>query len=175
MKEPARILGVRYILALDLGTKTGWAFGDSSPEHPQSMGTEVLARAREIRDQAKRGDDRNCDCRFSRLRALLNKWCPQYGTLVVFEDVQFATTSMQAHLWATFRAAVWELSSSGAVIRAVPVGTLKKFATGKGNATKEMMAAHLRARDGDHWPGEKLDDNAVDAVWLWYYAKRFLV
>jgi hypothetical protein len=161
------------ILALDLGTKTGWAFGPPRDYLvPEVWGTWTLAKAKEIREQAQRNDDRNCDCRLARLLKLLEEWVKP-GTLIVFEDVQFATTSMQAHLWATFRAAVWAQKGRCEDIRAVPVGTLKKFATGKGNATKPMMAAHLQGRLP--WVGiENLDDNAVDAVWLWLYAKEFL-
>jgi hypothetical protein len=55
----------------------------------------------------------------------------------------------------------------------VPVATLKKFATGHGGATKEMMATSLQKK----LPGlfeQKLDDNAIDAVWLFKWAETFL-
>lgn len=44
----------------------------------------------------------------------------------------------------------------------VPPATLKKYATGKGNADKPMMRAALRDRLGI----DLRDDNQVDAFWL---------
>lgn len=48
-------------------------------------------------------------------------------------------------------------------------GTLKKHATGKGNATKEEMAAVL--------PGklQSTDHNAIDAAWLADYGQRVVL
>lgn len=45
----------------------------------------------------------------------------------------------------------------------VPPATLKKYATGKGNADKTAMALALYKRAGI----ELADDNQVDAWWLW--------
>jgi Holliday junction resolvasome RuvABC endonuclease subunit len=51
----------------------------------------------------------------------------------------------------------------------VPVGTVKKTATGRGNASKEDMMAAARAR----WPGwEPVDDNEADARWVVVAAAR---
>ena len=47
----------------------------------------------------------------------------------------------------------------------VPVGTIKKHATGKGNAGKDEMIAAIRARG--HTPG---DDNEADALALLHWA-----
>ncbi len=47
----------------------------------------------------------------------------------------------------------------------VPVGTIKKHATGKGNASKQEMVACARARG--HQPA---DDNEADALALLYLA-----
>jgi hypothetical protein len=164
----------RNIVALDLGTKTGYAAGLADCPEPSYAGTWVLGKARELRDQSKRGDDRNCDLRLDALGLRLDDVVVP-GSLVVFEDVQFASTTMQAHLWASLRAAVWMQGRKPAVtIRAVPVGTLKKFATGKGNATKEMMAASLYAAHPSYI-SSKFDDNAVDAIHLWFYAKAKLL
>lgn len=46
----------------------------------------------------------------------------------------------------------------------VPPATLKKFAAGKGNATKADMRMALYQRTGE----DLRDDNQVDAVWLRY-------
>ncbi len=47
----------------------------------------------------------------------------------------------------------------------VPVGTIKKHATGKGNASKEEMVASARVRG--HTP---VDDNEADALALLHWA-----
>jgi Holliday junction resolvasome RuvABC endonuclease subunit len=45
----------------------------------------------------------------------------------------------------------------------IPVGTIKKRATGKGNASKEEMVAAAKLK----WPGEIIvDDNQADALWI---------
>lgn len=49
----------------------------------------------------------------------------------------------------------------------VPVATIKKHATGKGNASKELMLSTAR----ENWPDENVvDDNQADALWLLHYA-----
>lgn len=174
------------ILALDLGTKMGWAFtyGDGFAQ----SGTEILASPEEIAAQRQEGKDRLCDLRVMRLRFWLTRTLQSFGSnppTVGFEDVQFASTSMQAHLWASFRTVVWLTAhDAGARIVACPVGTLKKFATGSGAATKgDMLMAlnrfypgkavikttkkgNLTATTAD---GRKLDDNEVDALHLLRY------
>ena len=45
----------------------------------------------------------------------------------------------------------------------IPVGTIKKHATGKGNARKEAMVAAAKLR----WPEIRIcDDNHADALWI---------
>lgn len=47
----------------------------------------------------------------------------------------------------------------------IPVGTIKKHATGKGNASKDEMIEAMKARG--HSPA---DDNEADALALLHYA-----
>ena len=47
-------------------------------------------------------------------------------------------------------------------------GTLKKFATGKGNASKERMLELAI----ETWGAQIIDDNEADARWLLYYAQK---
>ena len=54
----------------------------------------------------------------------------------------------------------------------VPVGTIKKFATGKGNANKEDM---IKAA-GDLFPDQIIeDDNQADALCLLQYAIKEII
>jgi Holliday junction resolvasome RuvABC endonuclease subunit len=49
----------------------------------------------------------------------------------------------------------------------VPVGTIKKFATGRGNASKEEMIAAAKSRGF-----EPVDDNEADALAILFLALR---
>lgn len=51
---------------------------------------------------------------------------------------------------------------------AVPPSTLKQWATGRGNASKELMMACAQERG---WKGD--DDNEADAFLLWHYCDSF--
>jgi hypothetical protein len=157
------------ILALDLGTATGYAYNRGDEFF---CGTWQLATAKEIRQCGKDRLNRRKDPRIEKLCETLT----ELGKfdLVVFEDVQFSSYTAQTQLWSSLRSAVW-LCASAPHFDCVPVGTLKKFATGNGAATKEnmMMALFSPAIDMGLNLG-KLDDNGVDAVWIWLWAKQKL-
>ena len=156
------------ILALDLGTTTGWALQD---DDLRASGSWQLATPKEIREQAKADKNRCCDCRFGRLQSHVHKLAP-IG-VIYFEDVEFSTYTYQTQLWAGFRTVLTLMYPSFVPkLVAVPVGTLKQFATGKGNATKDMMEQALRL---DSYYKSKValtlvDDNEVDALHLLRYA-----
>lgn len=161
------------ILALDLGTKTGAStrnsFGDIKGF------TWKLASDKQLREARQKGLDRAGDIRVPELGRKITEFLGYLGAggerpVIVFEDVQFLSSQMQSQLWASFRTVVWvEAEKRGLITIPVPVGTLKKFATGHGGATKEMMAASLSKVE----PGFSTDwdDNQVDARWLRRYAE----
>ena len=154
-------------LALDLGTSTGYAFNQGEYfEH----GTWLLASDDEIKNWGKDRSRRRCDPRILRLHAKLVILQDKHGfDRVVFEDVQFKSYTYQTQLWASFRAAVW-LSMPSGIIECVPVSTLKKFATGHGGATKEMMAAALARKHPEIRLTSEATDDTVDAIWLHKWA-----
>lgn len=154
------------ILALDLGTKMGLCYGDSRDN--LEVRTVKLAKDSEVREWGQTGLIRRKDPRVERLYEHLKRRYLGFVDVLVFEDVQFGSTTYQSHLWASFRAAMWIAFRKARVkILAVPVGTLKKFWTGSGNADKQAMksAAQRRSLSCEGW-----DDNSVDAVALWHYA-----
>lgn len=161
------------ILALDLGTKTGYCFGDTLISNPVIgvCGTWTLSRPYEVTEWRKRRLDRRCDPRIARLYTELSFFHDPH--LVVFEDVEFASALKQVQLWSSLRASAW-LKYPASNYECVPVGTLKKFATGHGGATKEMMRAALIRQHPRLLKGMKADDNAVDAIWIWLWAKHNL-
>jgi Holliday junction resolvasome RuvABC endonuclease subunit len=175
-------------LALDLGTKTGFAFNEGTDFY---CGTWTLARAKEITAQHKTRMDRRSDIRVQRLFNIVRYHLDTHRIdAILFEDVLFSSSRMQTQLWSSLRTAVWLVAHASGIssIECVPTGTLKKFA-GHGGATKEMMGKFLCARDtrfcrvGERNPkfffrkGEALqeiDDNAIDAVWLHRWAQQNL-
>lgn len=156
------------IIALDLGTKTGIADNLSGE---LNAGTLVLATPKEIRDWGRKRITRRNDPRVSRLHKHLCSLARP--DVVAFEDVQFTSYTLQVQLWSSLRAAVWLAYANSVTIETVPVGTLKKFATGAGNADKAQMQKYLFLQHPE-WKAAKLDDNAVDALWLFYWAKHNL-
>lgn len=156
------------LLALDLGTKTGWALHENGCN---TSGTWVLAKAKEIRAQKLAKLDRCCDMRAGRLNDFIASVEPNLDA-IWFEDVQFASTTYQGHLWGGLRAVV-QLRYPRIRLVAIPVGTLKKFATNHGGATKDMMAKHL-LKILPLTVVEKMDDNEVDARWLLAMATKDL-
>lgn len=156
---------MKSILALDLGTATGFFYNRPGALH---RGTWLLATDAEIATWGKNRLRRRKDPRIERLCERLTA----LGTfdVVIFEDVQFGSTTYQTQLWSSLRSCVW-LCAEGPLTECVPVATLKLFATGNGHATKQMMLESLKRRHPAYWSPE-LDDNAVDAAWLWIWAAR---
>jgi Holliday junction resolvasome RuvABC endonuclease subunit len=163
---------VKNILALDLGTDTGWAMNCGSI---LQAGTWNLASPAEIKQWGLDRMRRRRDPRVTRFFDTLRKVeADCHVDIVVFEDVQFSTYTAQTQLWSSFRSAVWLAFREPIIIECVPVGTLKQFATGSFRATKEMMQRSL-FRFAPRWKSATLlNDDAVDALWLWYWAESRL-
>lgn len=184
------------ILALDLGTTTGWATLEDSN---LQLGSHRLATPQEIKRWGRERLDRTCDLRPFRLYAFLT--ARPTPDLLVFEDVEFQSYTKQCQLWSSLRTAVQfavrkgfsTKAVLGTKIECVPVSTLKKFATGHGGATKEMMCSALCRKfpmrfclpEGiakrefvmENRPEKYAlaqDDNAVDAAWLALWAQHNL-
>lgn len=158
------------ILALDLGSTTGFAYGAGAVPVINSI---TWATDRELRDMRQQRGDRRGDIRVIRFFDFLTKTheCCKFDAVVI-EDVQFHTSTAQTQLWSSFRTTVW-LAFPKTLIEAVPVGTLKKSATGSGAADKDLMSKCLKRYHPAIWRAD-MDDNAVDAAWLWVWAKHNL-
>lgn len=173
------------ILALDLGTTTGWAIRLNGKLRAGSV---LLATEKQLAAQRKvRGDRRN-DCRIRALWNFIEDMDESAGPFdaIVFEDVQFVRSTAQAHLWASFRTVIWLYAYQNDLLtECLATGKLKIFATGAGSATKEMMAAALARNHPDKVgfyacalrlldTDTILDDNAVDAIHLLLWAEKTL-
>jgi Holliday junction resolvasome RuvABC endonuclease subunit len=157
------------ILAIDLGTHTGVAC-NFDLWTPREM-TWDLATPKEVTAWGKQRLTRRCDPRITRFKVFLQA-LPVSPDLVVFEDVEFSTYTKQTQLWSSFRTVIWVVFGGRAVIDCVPVTTLKKFATGSGNADKAMMRYAMFKHYPDTDPN--LDNNAIDALWILKWAEKNL-
>jgi hypothetical protein len=142
------------ILALDLGTKTGWALYsegevisstfDMVPRNGEGVGIRFLRFRREFLNN------------FKNVRE------------VYFEEVRRHEGTHAAHiyggLWATLCA--W-CEENTIPYHGLEVAQIKKHVTGKGNANKAQMVAAMRER------GYKpIDDNEADALAILSFARK---
>lgn len=144
------------ILAIDLGTTTGWA---------------VRARDRQIahgfvsfKPQRFEGGG----MRFLRFK----RWLSEIHTMtndihaVYFEEVRRHAGVDAAHVYGGLMATLTTWCEHRNIpYQGVPVGTIKKHATGKGNAGKDEVIAAMRVK------GHPVsDDNEADALALLHWA-----
>ncbi|PTY02752.1 hypothetical protein DB346_08225 [Verrucomicrobia bacterium LW23] len=158
-------------LALDIGTTTGWAIWDDGQV---LSGSWLLATEKQLRQQRKVGGERRGDIRFFQLRDRIADAIARHRIeVLVFEDVQFATSAAQTQLWASLRSAVWLAGKAVRHVECVHTGTLKKFATGAGNAGKEQMVA-AAANLARPWGRVVVDDNEADALHIlrWWHSQN---
>jgi len=140
------------ILALDLGTTLGWALRTS--DRVILSGTEVFRQ-----DRWSGGG-----MRFLRFRHWLDEIAIRTGGLglLVFEEVRRHAGTDAAHVYGGFLAVLTAWCEERRLpYDGVPVGTIKRHATGKGNAGKDAVIAAMRAKG--HAPA---DDNQADALAL---------
>jgi hypothetical protein len=139
------------ILALDLGSTTGWALLTGDAVH---SGISVF----------KNGRFEGGGMRFLRFRRwLVDVRASAVGEeigAVYFEEVRRHMGVDAAHIYGGMLAILTSWCELHSIpYSGVPVGTIKKHATGKGNASKEEMIAWAQ---GKGWaPG---DDNEADAL-----------
>lgn len=163
-------------LALDLARKTGWAVLSSDGKIIDS-GTLFLSTPAEDDAQRKICGERFYDKRFEKLVRFIQEKVQDYGIeRLVFEDVQFATSTMQVQLWTALRGSIWTCVFQNPALKsfAVSVKTLKKFASDHGDAAKDGMLEALIPIWGSVSDSSRhtdmMDDNEVDAIWMALYA-----
>jgi hypothetical protein len=125
------------ILAIDIGTQTGWArAGRDGIVHSGSQS--FAPRRMEAAGQ-----------RWLKFRAFLNEQRVAGGEIhaVYYEDVKQHAGTLAAHVYGGFLACLemW-CAANNVPLRPVGVGAIKKHWSGKGNADKVAMsdAAHAR-------------------------------
>ena len=144
------------ILALDLGTATGWAL--RGPDGTVSSGT-VSFRP----DRFEGGG-----MRYLRFKHWLTELKSTAGGIdaVYLEEVRRHAGTNAAHIYGGFLAHItaW-CEHHGIPYQGVPVGTIKRHITGKGNAPKQAVIDAVRERGFN-----PVDDNQADAIALLLWA-----
>ena len=140
------------ILALDLGTQLGWALSGRDGH--------ITSGSESFKPQRFEGGG----FRYLRFKRWLTevKQCADGIDQVVLEEVRRHAGVDAAHAYGGFLATLTAWCEHHQIpYQGVPVGTIKKHATGKGNAGKAEMIASAKARGFN-----PIDDNEADALAL---------
>ena len=148
--------GVPVVLALDLGTTTGWAL----------QAADGLITSGTVSFRPSRYDGGGM--RYLRFRGWLEQLALDAGaiTAIHFEEVRRHVGTDAAHVYGGLLATLTSWAETARIAyQGVPVGTIKRHATGKGNANKDAMMAAARARGFS-----PTDDNEADAIAILLWA-----
>lgn len=146
------------VLALDLATACGIAFGDINAKLKPKYRT----------DNYHNKDFDGAGARYVNFYAAISVLVEYHSIdLVVYEGVRSHTGTTAAHIYGGWLATLQILCENhGIPYTAFGVGEIKKFWTGKGSAGKDAMIAEARKRGLD-----PKDDNQADALAIWYMAQ----
>lgn len=144
------------LLALDLGTKTGFAL------HTQGA---TVSGTMDFKPKRFEGGG---------MRGLrFRKWLDELHSATKIEQVAFEEVrqgraadngASQIYGGLMMMLTAW-CEDKKIPYEGVPVGTIKKFATGNGNAKKDAVIASVREK----WGFNPKDDNEADALALLHY------
>jgi crossover junction endodeoxyribonuclease RuvC len=147
---------MQSILTLDLGSKLGWAL--RLREGTITSGMVAF----------KPGRFEGAGMAFLRFRHWLDELAKTSGGIdvVYFEEVRAHAGTLAAQVYGGFLAhlSAW-CESQNVPYQGVPVATIKKHATGKGNADKQAVITAMRAKGFN-----PQDDNEADALAILQWA-----
>ena len=147
------------ILALDLGTTTGWAYGRAGV---------LVSGIWKLKGSRFEGGG----MRFLRFQGLLDELHKSSPVgKIVYEEVRRHAGTDAAHIYGGLQGVLTAWAEEKVIpYDGVPVGTIKKLFTGKGNADKDAMVSTCERH------GIKVaDHNEADAVALLTLAMEGLV
>ena len=154
--QPVAMANYRSILALDLGTTTGWAL----------RGLDGLITSGTVSFRPGRFDGGGMRyLRFTNWLAEIDRLSGPIAA-IWFEEVRRHAGTDAAHVYGGLMATLTAWAElRGVPYQGVPVGTIKRHATAKGNADKAAMIAAVRARGFS-----PADDNEADAIAILLWA-----
>lgn len=164
-------------LAIDLGSHCGYAWANyDAARFPHPL--EVFAGQFDLQMH----DWDTSAMRLVRMRQFLNVVLPD---VIFFEEIKntpvaagkMSVTSLLARVWSAadllgaFKAALAIWAEENQIpLHPYPIGTIKRFATGAGNASKEAMIVACNERYGTTYDPATYNtshiDNEVDAVFI---------
>ena len=153
---PETFGGAKTILALDLGTTTGWAI----------RGYDGLITSGTASFKPGRYDGGGMRyLRFTNWLTELDRLSGPIAT-ICYEEVRRHAGTDAAHVYGGLMASLTSWGElRGVPYEGVPVGTIKRHATGKGNAPKQAMIDAARKRGFN-----PADDNEADAIAILLWA-----
>lgn len=145
---------MRALLAIDPGTKCGWAV--RSPQGIDNSGTWDLTPKR----------FEGAGMRYLRLRTWLREALELVQPeLVAFEEVRRHMGVAAAHVYGAIVGVIQEECELRKIpYYGLPVATVKRTACGRGNADKLMMRAAAARQWGGEWPAAR--ENEADSRWI---------
>ncbi|WP_208438237.1 crossover junction endodeoxyribonuclease RuvC [Bartonella taylorii] len=146
------------ILCLDLGTKTGWAICGADGH--------ITSDTEDFQSRRFEGGG----MRYLRFKQWLTELKRSVDEIdaVYFEEVRRHVGTDAAHVYGGLLGHLTAWCEQHQIpYEGIPVGTIKKAATGKGNASKEEMIKAVRTKG--HNPK---DDNEADALAILYLMKE---
>ena len=142
------------LIGIDPGTACGWAILDSN-------GNRIASGTWDLRPRRHEGGG----MRYLRARQYVEALLatPAGVRALAYEEVRRHAGTDAAHVYGGIVAMIAAVCEERKTpYMAIPVGTVKKHATGKGNASKDEMVAAATAR----WTHATVDDNEADALWI---------
>lgn len=154
--DPIKTADLKNILALDLGTKTGWAV---------ALQNQILSGSESFKSTRFCGGG----ARFLKFQHFLNSLHQKFDLKAVyFEEVRRHLGVDAAHVYGGFLAHLTSWCEENKIpYQGVSVGIIKKFATGKGNASKEEVIEALKFKGFN-----PVDDNEADSLALLLWAQN---
>jgi len=144
------------LLAIDPGSLCGWA---SSINGIIESGVQSF--------NLKRGESRGM--RYVRFRAWLKEMIDFIKPHIIVYELAHHRGGFATEVLVGMTTRIMEICEEENIeYNAVHSATLKKFATEKGNASKEMMLKLAREK----WGNGIIDDNEADALFLLSYAEK---
>ena len=159
---------MRTVIGIDPGTHCGFAV--RHPDGDMHSGVWDLSGSRY----------EGGGMRYVRLHRLLCELldCIDWGdqpqsefVLVAYEEVHRHLGTAAAHIYGGIVAVITqECEQRGVPYLGIPVGTIKKYATGRGNSGKEAMIAAALEKWPQLWTAQTISSDEADARWIAEYA-----
>jgi Holliday junction resolvasome RuvABC endonuclease subunit len=140
------------IIGIDPGTKCGWALLDNNKRIASGVWN------------LKGGRHEGGGMRYLRARRYFETLLDMgHVDAVAYEEIRRHRGVDAAHIYGGIVGQITAICEDRKIpFKAIPVGTAKTTATGKGNASKDLMVSSANTK----WNIEVEDDNEADALWM---------